>query len=176
MSNVIIDNALVETCVRSVKVRGFWLVVPEATKQPLLMAQFLRLAEEVGEFVQADILYRATPPAAEVNGHAAKKLLEEAADVLIVWSQVAALIGMHNDEICISAVSGSWNPSIVLGEIGRALRKSKEHYIAAFLPMRQLVRLVYQTVRPLLAEPADLHGCVLAKLEADERRGYLHGE
>lgn len=148
-------GTIFQQCVASVQRRGF-----HTERPPLhfhnapLMEQFNRLVEEVGEW-------------SESGGN-----VDELADVVIVCAQVAYLMGVELSE-AVFDIPHSTGTNLVemLGTLARGLRRNDSTMYALALSC-----LVGDCV--LLAREngeADLRARIVAKLAADEQRGYLHG-
>lgn len=147
-------------CVESVQRRGFHDNPPPAARYPQLMAQFLRLVEEIGEWEEA---------------HPPETAIGELADVYIVLCQIAHLLDMAD-----SAVDGIQpaGPASVedVGELrnklARALRAHDDgwHLRAQFATKQLLAQVLSWAAWAKVDFPAT----VRTKLAADEQRGQLH--
>lgn len=157
--------------VHSVCQRGFHNFPPSATTNWRIMAQFIRLTEEVAEFTEANLW----EPRSE-------KTRDEIADVLIVLSQLAWLTGMEPSQLAARpAVTSSTvetepnkrNITIVLGTLARALRKMNQDTHAVHAAISSLAQQMH--FRCKTAGFKDIESVILAKCAADEQRGKLHG-
>lgn len=157
--------------VRSVWKRGFHAVPPPATTNWRIMAQFIRLAEEIAEFTESNLW----EPRSE-------KTKDEIADVLIVLSQLAWLTGMDVSSLAARPVVASStvetepnkrNITIVLGTLARALRKMNQDTHAVHAAISSLAQQMH--FRCKTAGFKDIESVILAKCAADEQRGKLHG-
>lgn len=177
-------QSTIDACVTSVRGRGFWEYVPQICagegNSQVIMAQMLRLVEEVGEF-----------SAASTNADSTLlQTVEELADVAVVWSQLAALTGLEG--AMIERARNEWAAGAQppfrgdlaqhVGRLARALRKvSGGDYDESWPPLLALLWVIEDTARHLLtfasesSELYDFDNIVLRKLAADERRGHLHG-
>lgn len=151
--------------VRSVYERGFYDSTPPAAKADHIMAQVLRLAEEVGE----------------VHDARRKRLSKdeqatEVADVYIVVCQIAWLTGLPGEmQLGRLAMPGT-NMTIELGALTRALRKWTGELADAAAVHYALMR--FAGLCYIMSDQCgvNLDERVAAKLGADEKRGYQHGD
>lgn len=152
-----------ERAVASVHRRGFLGGYPHLCEDCLLMAQVLRLAEEVGE-VEA---------AKRASGHG-PAWVEELADVAIVCAQVAWLTGMDLPSLAApqTQLAGTTLP-IELAKLMRSLRKAAPGSYGEIHAGLQRMVWVAKTLAAQCG--AQLAPIITAKLEADEQRGQLHG-
>lgn len=166
-------HTLQTLAVESVQERGFYdeKAIPALARNPQLAAQVLRLTEECGELCRA-----------VANGAGPEKIADEAADVQIVAYQIAHLTGQRVQELRPGLGDDYLRPEALgllgllvagnVGELCRAIRKNSPHAIDANLGLLwlNLARLV------VAAGGGELADAVIAKLDADSTRGYLHGE
>jgi NTP pyrophosphatase (non-canonical NTP hydrolase) len=161
-----------EKAVRSVYRRGFYGGFPHLAGEPQLMAQFIRLSEEVGEEERARLQMSHTP-----SHHTAGALAEELADVAIVLAQIAWLTGMEAGVAeavshSIRTIEGTTLPA-ELGELGRALRKAEP---GRYEPVHLRIVRMAALCRILASQRGyNLEDLILRKLAQDEERGQLHG-
>lgn len=165
-------TALQTLAVQSVQERGFYdeRAIPDLARNPLLAAQVLRLDEEDGEL-----------SAAVAGGASPEKITAEAADVAIVAFQIAHLTGQTMRQLQPGLGDDYLRPESVLllalhasgraGELCRALRKNSPHLIEINLGLLWLA-----LTRLAAACGCDLADAILAKLDADSVRGFLHGD
>lgn len=159
--------------VASVQERGFYdaAALPDLARNPWLSAQVLRITEECGELCAA--VAAGMPPA---------KLAAEAADVAIVAYQIAHITGQRVRELRPGLGDTLLRPESLpllalnipslCGELCRAIRKNRLHLIDVNLGL--LWRALYCLT--MAAGGGDLGDAILAKLDADNVRGYLHGD
>lgn len=147
----------------SVYNRGFHVAdnVPDFCRSQRMMAQFVRLVEEVMEWAGA--IER-------------KEGLSEAADICIVAANMGAIIDCNVAD-AMNYATGK-NVSQALDGVARALRSRGDSMIAEHAlgnALRDLVAAVAQWARLYAqASPAELVATVEAKLRNDEQRGVLH--
>lgn len=149
--------------VLSVHSRGFYDTAPIVTSYAHIMAQLLRLGEEVGEVMSAR-RKRAAKEAQAV----------EVADVYIVVCQIAWLAGLPGAmQLGRMAMSGT-TLAIEYGELCRALRKwdgSMANVTGVHYSLMRLAGLCYIMVDQCGQR---LEALVDNKLAQDELRGYQH--
>ena len=146
--------------VRSVVRREFYVIDLPITGNRAIMAQFLRLVEEVGEY-EFEI--------EEGNDEAA---CDELADVFIVMSQIAWLTGMDPAQLWTAKQDiDMFSMSLYVGIVARWLRKNKLGILHDEL--QNMAALIHNTARQ---RNIDFESVVRAKLAADELRGVRHGE
>lgn len=144
-----------DRAVASVIARGFHTTEPSNhIANRWLMAQFVRLVEEVGEWEES-------------------QGVSELADVVIVCAQIAYLLGLElYEDVFIFAPATDGNLPALLGALARGLRKNDATMIATALSC-----LIGEAVGAAKARKIyDLRLVIMAKLNADEKRGFLHGE
>lgn len=148
-------TTIFQECVESVRRRGFYDARPAFHfHNALLMAHVCRLAEEIGEWQES-------------GGN-----VEELADIVIVCAQIAYLMDVELSEATFE-IPGSVGANLgeMLGTLARGLRRNDRTMYSMALSC-----LVGDCV--LLARAngeEDLRARIVAKLAADEKRGYLHG-
>lgn len=161
--NVPAGEHITAQAVRSVHARGFYDSTPPAAKADHIMAQVLRLAEEIGE----------------VSDARRKRLTKdeqatEIADVYIVVCQLVWLTGMSPSmQLGRLAMPGT-NMSIELGELTRALRKWSGAIADAAAVHYALMRFAGLCYTMSDQCGVKLEERVAEKLGADGRRGYQH--
>lgn len=157
--------------VHSVWARGFHDFPPPAATNWRIMAQFIRLTEEIAEFTESNLW----EPRSE-------KTRDEIADVLIVLSQIAWLTGMDTAALAARPKTANSevepephkrNLVIVLGALARALRKMNQDTHAVHSAIESLAQQMHY--RCVTAGFKDIESVILAKCAADEQRGKLHG-
>lgn len=160
----------------SVYCRGFHNFAPPITLDWQVMAQFVRLCEEIAEYTESAQW--------EPRGDKTKS---EIADVLIVLSQLAWLTGMSPEWIKYHPMpdnpiaeeqTGKQNIMIKLGYLSRALRKckgdsDKTGVMAIHAALRNLARQMH--IRCANSGFCDIEAEIERKCKADEERGILHG-
>lgn len=164
-----IRNDLRREAVESVQRRGFYDFLPPVTlgtfdEAPTILAQFLRLVEEVGEFM-------ASRMSSEESQH------DELADVAIVWCQLANLTGYPvKMEFRAQTYPQTQHLIMQLGQLARALRKLTDTDCEAgqFGSIHPALAEMERTIMTLA--PGNFDDIVRAKLAADEKRGVLHGD
>lgn len=156
------DDSLAAQAVRSVHRRGFYDSAPHVAHDAHLMAQFLRLVEEVGEYQQARTYNAANPEKAK-----------EVADIAIVAYQIAWLTGAPLDALHRVPLASTTFAAEV-GTLARALRRWAGRTDDARPITAALQRIV--ALCHLVAEQMGLRlpELVAEKLAADEQRGYQH--
>lgn len=156
------DDTIGAQAIRSVHRRGFYDSTPPAANEPHVMAQFLRLVEEVGEYQHARLYNAPTHEKAK-----------EVADIAIVVYQLAWLTGVPLDALQPKALA-STSFSVEVGTLARALRKwtGRTHDNASIAAaLTRLAALCHITCQQCgLSLPV----VVADKLAADEQRGYQH--
>lgn len=151
--------------VRSVYNRGFYDSTPPVAKRDHVMAQFLRLSEEVGEVMEAR--HRRAPKDEQAT---------ELADVYIVVCQLAWLSGLPGAmQLGRLAMPGTTLP-IELGHLARALRKWDGTLSQATGVHYSLMRLAGLCYTMSDQCGVKLEERVSQKLGQDEARGYQHAE
>lgn len=158
------DDSIPAAAVRSVAARGFYDSTPWAAKQDHVMAQYLRLVEEVGEYHSARVR----------NRHNRAAQAAELADVAIVVAQIAWLTGLRLSSLGRMPLPGTAFV-VEVGELGRALRKWDGSTLGAstvHLCLMRLSALAYISADQIGQR---LDSVILEKLNADEGRGYQHG-
>lgn len=158
------EDTIEAQAVRSVHRRGFYDSTPFVANDPHIMAQVLRLVEEVGEYQHARL-------------HNAPKndKAKEVADIAIVAYQLAWLTGVPLDALHRPASPlASTSFSVEVSALMRALRKwdgVTSHNTAIATALTRIVALCYES-----CEQAGypLAVTVSEKLMADEQRGYQH--
>lgn len=157
--------------VRSVWERGFHDFPPPATTNWRIMAQFVRLTEEIAEFTESNLW----EPRSD-------KTQSEIADVLIVLAQLAWLTGMDVSTLAarpriassmVETEPNKRNLVIVLGTLARALRKMAEDKNAVHAAIGSLAQQMHH--RCVTAGFKDIEAVIMGKCAADEKRGKLHG-
>lgn len=157
--------------VRSVWKRGFHAVPPPAATNWRIMAQFIRLAEEIAEFTESNLW----EPRSD-------KTRDEIADVLIVLAQLAWLTGMEPSQLAarpkiasstVETEPHKRNLVIVLGTLARALRKVSEDKSAVHAAIGLLAQQMHH--RCVTAGFKNIETIIVEKCAADEGRGKLHG-
>jgi hypothetical protein len=157
-------DTIAAEAVRSVHRRGFYDSTPHAANDPHVMAQVVRLVEEVGEYQHAR-LYNAPND----------EKVREVADIAIVAYQLAWLTGVSLDALHRpTAPLSSTSFPVEVGTLMRALRKwnGRTHDNTAIATaLTRIVALCYIT-----CEQSGLHlaSVISDKLAADEQRGYQH--
>ena len=150
--------------VLSVHSRGFYDTAPVVTSYAHIMAQLIRLGEEIGEVMSA----RHKRAAREAQA-------VEVADVYIVVCQIAWLTGLPGAmQLGRMAMPGT-TLSIEYGELCRALRKwdgSLCNATGVHYALMRLAGLCYIMVDQCGQR---LETLVDGKLAQDELRGYQHG-
>lgn len=148
----------------SVHARGFYDTTPVATGYAHIMAQMLRLGEEIGEVMNARHKRQPKPEQAV-----------EVADVYIVVCQLAWLTGLPGAmQLGRMAMPGT-TLSIEYGELCRAVRKWDGSLANATGVHYALMRLAGLCYTMSEQAGAKLEDTVTAKLTTDETRGYQHG-
>lgn len=147
----------------SVYKRGFYDSTPIATSFSHIMAQVLRLGEEIGEVMSAR--HKRAPKPEQAT---------EIADVYIVVCQLAWLTGLPGAmKLGRMAMPGT-TLSIEYGELCRAVRKwdgSLGNATGVHYALMRLAGLCYTMSEQAGAK---LEDTVTAKLRTDETRGYQH--
>lgn len=149
--------SIFDLAVQSVYSRGFHTVVPAPNIcNPRVMAQLVRLGEEIGEFEEAKTKVQA---------------VSELADVVIVCAQLAWLLGIGLNESIFRTSALDASLPMAYGTLCRGLRKNDETMIDVSL------RLLVASCAALARENEcnDLGPAIEAKLAADEKRGWMHG-
>lgn len=149
-------NNIFSRAVQSVYNRGFHTVVPAPNIcNPRVMAQLVRLGEEIGEFEEAKTKLQ---------------LVSELADVVIVVAQLAWLLGVDLNESIFKTSALDASLSMAYGTLCRGLRKGDATMIDVSL------RLLVASCAALARENEcdDLRPAIEAKLTADEKRGWMH--
>lgn len=160
----------------SVYCRGFHNFAPALTLEWRIMAQFVRLCEEIAEYSESS---QWAPRSDQTKS--------EIADVLIVLAQIAWLTGMdpawlqnrplsNHPEVESSIAKG--NIMIRLGFLARSLRKCKgmddrSGKMAIHSALRRIARQMH--IRAATAGFTDIEAEIARKCAADEERGILHG-
>lgn len=149
-------GTIFDRAVQSVFDRGFHTVIPAPNIcNPRLMAQLVRLGEEIGEFEEAKSKAEA---------------VLELADVVIVCAQIAWLLGIGLNESIFRASALDASLPMAFGTLCRGLRKNDPTMIDVSL--RLLVASSVALARE--NECADLCAVIETKLSVDERRGWMH--
>lgn len=157
------DETLAAEAIRSVHRRGFYDSAPLAAHNEHLMAQFLRLVEEVGEYQQARTYNAAKPDKAK-----------EVADIAIVAYQIAWLTGAPLDMLHGGIQLASTTFAAEVGTLARALRTWTGRTADArpiTTALQRIVALCHIVAEQMGMRLPDL---VAEKLAADEQRGYQH--
>lgn len=148
--------------VRSVARRGFHDTLPEVARNGFVMAQFLRLVEEVGEYRYASSLY------------SFGSIESELADIMIVLCQLAWAYGVEPVLLLRKPVEfgrGRQTWATRLEWLARHMRKNDLDNV------RSAIRgIAIQCNEEAAYLKIDLQKAIGAKLKADEQRGRLHGE
>ena len=158
------EDTIAAEAVHSVHRRGFYDSTPPVASDPYVMAQFLRLVEEVGEYQHA-----------RLHNAPKEEKAKEVADIAIVAYQLAWLTGVPLDALHQQAAPlASTSFSVEVGMLARALRqwtgRTRDNGAIATSLVRT-VALCYIT-----CQQCGLHlaSVVADKLAADEQRGYQH--
>ncbi len=157
-------DTIAAKAVRSVHRRGFYDSTPHVANDPHVMAQFLRLVEEVGEYQHARLHNSPTDEKAK-----------EVADIAIVAYQLAWLTGVPLDMLHRQAAPlASTSFSVEVGALARALRKWTGRTLdnaSIATALARIMALCYITCEQMGQQLAVV---VADKLAADEQRGYQH--
>ncbi len=150
--------------VRSVWRRGFHGHMPPAATDSAVMAQFVRLVEEAGEFDQAR---------RRLKDHHVQAA--ELADVLIVASNLAWVTGLDPailSEARFGPLRELWP---LVADLARALRRYDRDRRPIWDALKEIAAYCWtEASKPALA--TNLAGVMADKLAADEGRGRLHGD
>ena len=155
-------DTIAAEAVRSVHRRGFYDSTPHVANDPHVMAQVLRLVEEVGEFQHARLYNAPTHEKAK-----------EVADIAIVAYQLAWLTGVPLDALHPKPLA-STSFSVEVGALARALRKWTGRTLdnaSIATALARIMALCYITCEQMGQQLAVV---VADKLAADEQRGYQH--
>lgn len=127
----------------------------------MMMSQYLRLVEEVGEFQEA-VMWQPSSDAAR----------RELADVMIVLCQLSWLAGMEPAELSEAQDVQKRTFCFGIGHLARCLRKDTEEDMS--MTQAAIKALAYQVhVRAKQLE-MDVAEVMQAKCQGDEERGYRH--
>lgn len=150
-------NNVCSIAVISVWKRGFYDSLQVTERYPLLTAQFGRLVEEVGEFLEAAATMRVS------------KITDELADVMIVLCQMAWLSAMNPDTL-LSSTSPEIAPMAILqSKLWRSIRKNNT------ADTRNLLLLMAIQCRNIAkSHGIDLEQAMRDKFSRDEQRGIRH--
>lgn len=156
--------------VRSVARRGFYDVAPVVVGDVRIMAEFLRLVEEIGEFG----LEAAMGEAANLDS-----LADEAADIIIVSSNLFWLAGGDIDGFLpdgeANAPGGlaevARDLPVMVGMLARSLRDTSAGYAPARERLGRIMGTAWHFMAGVNGSPSER---VREKLQRDERRGRLH--
>ena len=164
-----IKNQTLREAVKSVQARGFWDEVPAVCStggaSQVIMAQYLRLVEEAGEF---QIAY------ADRADTGLQKAVDELADMAIVMAQLFDLVElplymMENRE-------EAYGEGLVvqLSKLARALRQSDAIDLSAtWLPLLSIFARIEGFAGRIC--PTDFNEAIIDKLARDSQRGTRHG-
>lgn len=150
-------NHICEEAVRSVYRRGFYDVTPFSEQWPYAADQFGRLAEEIGELIEASSTTKMD------------LIAEESADVLIVLCQLAWLYDLPPSELMVGEMGHVISLSILEGRLWRSMRKHDSTNVRVLL--RTMAIHVRQTAR---IYDIDIEQAMKDKLQKDEQRGVRH--
>jgi len=147
--------------VKSVFKRGFHDKPAGMSDDWMMMSQYLRLVEEVGEFQEA-VMWQPSSDAAR----------QELADVMIVLCQIAWLAGMDPAELGNGEDVQKRAFHYGVGHLARCLRKATESDPSDVQhAIRALAYQVHLRAKQLEMEIGEV---MRAKCGADEGRGYRH--
>jgi hypothetical protein len=146
---------------RSVYRRGFHDIgsLPVNSKDSYLATQFVRLVEEYFEWQRSQ----------------GDEALQELADICIVAANMAALVGVDvADDL--HASTSQVSVQTAMEGVARAMRSVRNDAgVQIQDALRTLVQSCGQEARFAIRMDCDFAGVILAKLDADEQRGRLHG-
>ena len=146
--------------VRSVNRRGFHDTVPIMARRALLMAQCLRLAEEVGECAA---MWHGRP------GVFAPELV----DIAIVLAQISWLTEQQPGTATTAEHSRTVEGmAMAHGELARAIIRCKSTYSEVNARVAEFNALLLDLAE---ARGIDIEQAIAYKLTEDEQRGHLHG-